>query len=373
MIPFNRPYLAGNEIKYIKQAIKSGHISGNGQFTQKCQSFFENKYGFKKCLMTTSCTDALEMAGVLLDIQEGDEIIIPSYTFVSVPNAFVLKGATIRFVDSESDHPNMDISKIEALINSKTKAIIAFHYAGIALDMNKLVGIANKHHIYVIEDVAHSIDSYYQNKALGSFGHFACFSFHETKNIQAGEGGMLAINDEKFIDRAETIWEKGTNRAAFTRGEVEKYEWIDKGASYLPNELTAAYLFAQLEKLEFIQNKRLEIWNYYFEKLNKLCDSANVGFPIIPSYGTNNAHIFYMVLNSEKKRDGLISHLQSNNILGIFHYLALHNSPYYRKNNSCNELRNAESFEKTLIRLPFYIGLKNKDLNNVVKSVINYF
>ncbi|MCB0513731.1 MAG: dTDP-4-amino-4,6-dideoxygalactose transaminase, partial [Bacteroidetes bacterium] len=274
MINFNKPYFTGKETEYIQQAVQSGKISGDGMFTKKCHQFFESKYGFKKCLLTTSCTDALEMAAILIDIKEGDEVIMPSFTFVSTANAFVLRGANIIFADSYFDNPNIDADAIEQLITPKTKAIVVVHYAGMACDMDKIIELANKYKLFVIEDAAQAIDSFYISKGtkkpLGSIGHLAAFSFHETKNIISGEGGMLVINDERFIERAEIIREKGTNRSKFFRGEVDKYGWVDIGSSFLPSDIIAAFLYAQLENLDAIQTKRKEIWNSYFEGLKTL-------------------------------------------------------------------------------------------------------
>jgi len=266
MIPFNKPYLTGKEAHYLYHAVYSGKISGNGMFTQKCHNFFVQRYGFKKCLLTTSCTDALEMAAILIDIKQGDEVIMPSYTFVSTANAFVLRGATIVFADSGASNPNIDAEKLESLITPKTKAIVPVHYAGIACDMDKIMALAEKYNLFVIEDAAQAIDSYYNGRPLGSIGHLAAFSFHETKNIISGEGGMLVINDERFFRRAEIIWEKGTNRAEFFRGEVNKYGWVDIGSSFLPSEIIAAFLYAQLENLDDIQLKRKSIWNKYYSQ-----------------------------------------------------------------------------------------------------------
>jgi dTDP-4-amino-4,6-dideoxygalactose transaminase len=268
-IPFNKPYLTGNETNYIYQAVQSGKISGDGIFTKKCHEFFELKYGFKKCLLTTSCTDALEMAAILSGIEDGDEVIIPSYTFVSTANAFVLRGAKIVFCDSQENHPNIDDTQIERLITSKTKAIVVVHYAGVACEMDNICSIATKHNLFLIEDAAQAIDSFYKGRPLGSFGHFAAFSFHETKNVISGEGGMLVINDLDFVERAEIIREKGTNRSKFFRGEIDKYGWVDIGSSYLPSDIIAAFLFAQLENLEIIQDKRLNLWNRYYHNLAK--------------------------------------------------------------------------------------------------------
>lgn len=305
MIPFNKPYLTGKETEYIEDAVKSGKISGNGIYTQKCQAFFEEKYGFKKTLMTTSCTDALEMCAILANINQGDEVIIPSYTFVSTALAFVRQGAKIVFADSYSDNPNIDADKIEQLITPKTKAIVPVHYAGVACDMHKIMQLAEKYNLLVIEDAAQAIDSYYTfpdgtKKALGSIGHMAAFSFHETKNIISGEGGLLAINDDRFIERAEIIWEKGTNRSQFFRGEINKYGWVDTGSSFLPSEIISAFLWAQLENLDDIQERRKNIWNTYYEGLSSLKDKLTL--PTIPSYATNNAHMFYLVCNSLEER-----------------------------------------------------------------------
>ena len=292
-ILFNKPYLTGKETHYIYDAVSSGKISGNGKYTQLCHEFFEKRYGFRKCLLTTSCTDALEMAAILLNIQSGDEVILPSYTFVSTANAFVLRGAKLVFADSNKENPNIDPNQIESLITSKTKAIIVVHYAGIACDMDPIMDIANRHHLFVVEDAAQAIDSYYKGKPLGGIGHLGSFSFHETKNIISGEGGMLTINDEQFIERAEIIWEKGTNRSAFFRGEIDKYGWVDIGSSFLPSEVVSAFLFAQLEHLDDIQNKRKLLWDNYHMAFETIANPS-FNLPNIPSYATNNAHMFYL-------------------------------------------------------------------------------
>ncbi len=270
MIPFNKPFLTGKEAHYMYQAVYTGKLSGNGEFTKKCQKFFEEKYGFKKALLTTSCTDALEMCAILCDVQPGDEVIVPSYTFVSSALAFVRQGAKIIFADSMASNPNIDAEKLEVLITPKTKVIVPVHYAGVACDMDRIIEIANKHNILVVEDAAQAIDSYYKGRPLGSIGHMSAFSFHETKNIIAGEGGLLAINDERFIRRSEILWEKGTNRSEFFRGEVNKYGWVDTGSSFLPSEVIAAFLWAQLENMELIQNRRKAIWEQYHEGLKNL-------------------------------------------------------------------------------------------------------
>lgn len=372
-IPFNKPFFIGNETRYISQAVKSGKISGDGMFTKKCHDFFEKRYGFKKVLLTTSCTDALEMAAILIDTKAGDEIIIPSYTFVSTANAFVLRGAKIVFADSNSVNPNIDVATIEPLITSKTKAIVVVHYAGISCDMDAIMTIAKKHNLLVIEDAAQSIDSFYKGKPLGGIGHLAAFSFHETKNIMSGEGGMLVINDERFIKRAEIIREKGTNRTQFFRGEIDKYDWVDIGSSFLPSELTSAFLFAQLENVELIQKKRLSIWERYNKELQVLENSGKITLPKIPAYATNNAHIFYMMCKTLDERTALITKLKENGVLAVFHYISLHSSPFYKKENEQMTLNNADNYTNRLLRLPLFYDLKNKEQSIVINSVIEFY
>ena len=371
-IGFNVPFLTGKETGYIAEAAKNLKLSGNGPFSKKCQSFFEAKIECKKALLTSSCTDALEMCALLLDIQPGDEVIMPSYTFVSTANAFVLRGAQIVFCDSRSDHPGMDESKIEALITSKTKAIVPVHYAGVACDMDVIMDIANRHNVFVVEDAAQAIDSYYKDKPLGSIGHLAAFSFHETKNIISGEGGLLAVNDERFVERSEIIWEKGTNRSAFWRGEVDKYGWVDIGSSFLPSELTAAFLWAQLESLDKIQTKRKEIWNRYWVGLQGLFEFG-VQLPKIPDYATNNAHMFYLVCRSEKERTDLINYLDRNQIKAVFHYLSLHNSPYYSNKHDGRKLNYSDNYSSCLLRLPFYYDLDIDNQEMVIGEILNFF
>jgi len=370
-IPFNKPYLSGKEIDYIKDAVSRGKISGNGYYTQQCQDFFINKYGFRKCLLTTSCTDALEMTAILCDIQPGDEVIMPSYTFVSTANAFVLRGAKIIFADSRSDHPGIDESKLESLITSQTKVIVVVHYAGVACDMDKVMETAQKHGLFVVEDAAQAIDSFYNGKPLGGIGHFGCFSFHETKNIQCGEGGMLVINDERFARRAEIIWEKGTNRAEFFRGEVNKYGWVDIGSSFLPSEVTAAFLMAQLEEMDKIQARRNEIWGSYFSGLQKVAKNAAVQLPFIPDFATGNGHMFYMVCKSVEQRTELISSLKRENILSVFHYLSLHKSPFYSEKYSGRDLTESDRYSDNLIRLPLFYELEEGSIDQIIKSVIS--
>jgi dTDP-4-amino-4,6-dideoxygalactose transaminase len=373
MIPFNKPYLGGKELEYIRQAVASGKISGDGVFTKKCHAYFEQKYGFGKVLLTTSCTDALEMAAILLDIQPGDEVIVPSYTFVSTPNAFVLRGAKIVFADSLPDHPNMDVSKIEALITPKTKAIVPVHYAGHACDMDAIMAIADKHGLFVVEDAAQAIDSFYKGKALGSIGHLAAFSFHETKNIIAGEGGMLAINDERFFQRAEIIREKGTNRSQFFRGEVDKYGWVDVGSSFLPSDIIAAYLYAQLEMLDTIQARRRQIWDTYFELFEELEVLGFIQRPKVPAYSTNNAHMFYIVCRSLEERTGLMEFLKEKKIGAVFHYLSLHKSPFYQDRHDGRELPFADHYTDCLLRLPLYYELVTPEKMYIIQQVKAYF
>jgi dTDP-4-amino-4,6-dideoxygalactose transaminase len=377
MIPFNKPFLTGKETDYIKEAVASGKISGDGIFTKKCHEYFESKYGFKKCLLTTSCTDALEMAAILINIQSGDEVIMPSYTFVSTANAFVLRGAKVIFMDSRPDHPGIDEISIESLITSKTKAIVPVHYAGVACDMHKIMILAEKYGLYVIEDAAQAINSYYTFpdgtiKPLGGIGHLAAFSFHETKNVISGEGGMLVINDDQFFERAEVIREKGTNRSAFFRGEVDKYGWVDIGSSFLPSDIIAAFLWAQLENLDAIQNKRKEIWNYYWNNLNKVKNKP-FSLPHIPDYSTNNAHMFYVVYDSLEERTKAIKKCKEKSILPVFHYISLHKSQFHGQrfqDGRC--LQNSDRYSDTLLRLPFYFNISKEDQDRVINTLAEY-
>ena len=365
-IPFNKPYLSGNETTYIVEAVQSGKISGNGIFTQRCHEFFETKYGFHKVLLTTSCTDALEMAAILADIQLGDEVIVPSYTFVSTALAFVRQGATIIFADSSAENPNLDIRQLETLISPRTKAIVPVHYAGVACDMDPLMTLASHYNLLVIEDAAQAIDGYYKEKPLGSIGHLAAFSFHETKNIISGEGGMLVINDERFSKRAEIIWEKGTNRNEFFRGEVDKYGWVDIGSSFLPSEIVSAYLYAQLENLEAIQHRRIALWNYYYQALKPLADAGTFRLPDLPDYASNNAHIFYIVCQNETARSRLINRLKDEGILAVFHYLSLHKSNYYQAKHDGRALPFSDGYADCLIRLPLFYELSFAEIDRIV-------
>jgi dTDP-4-amino-4,6-dideoxygalactose transaminase len=370
-IGFNKPCIIGREMEYIADTVKREKLSGDGYYTRLCHQFFEERYGFNKVLLTTSCTDALEMAAILIDVKPGDEVIIPSFTFVSSANPFVMRGAKIVFTDVQAGYPNVDASLIEPLITTKTKAIVVVHYAGVACQMDQIMAIAAKHNLIVIEDAAHAIDSFYKGRPLGGIGHMGCFSFHETKNIISGEGGMLVINDNRFAARAEIIWEKGTNRSAFFRGEVDKYSWVDIGSSYLPSEITAAFLFAQLDKSDQIQTKRKQIWEYYYLKLSAL-KANSFRLPEIPDYATNNGHLFYLVCQSQEQRNNLIQYLKEHQIQAIFHYLPLHNSVFYQDKHDGRDLPNTLRFSDCLVRLPFYYDLSPEEQDYVV-AVIEKF
>lgn len=370
-IPFNKPYLTGKEITYIQEAAAIGKLSGDGVFTKKCERFFEEKYGFKKSMLTSSCTDALEMAAILINIQEGDEVIMPSFTFVSTANAFIMRGAKIVFADSSAEHPNIDATKIANLITRNTKAIVVVHYAGVACDMDNIIALANNHNLFVIEDAAQAIDAYYKGKPLGSIGHLAAFSFHETKNIIAGEGGMLVINDEKFIERAEIIREKGTNRNKFYRGEIDKYNWVDIGSSFLPSEITAAFLWAQIEAIDDIQQKRISIWNTYYEALLAYADFFQL--PVIHEYASNNAHAFYLVCQQAEDRNQLIDFFRSKNILAVFHYQSLHKSPYFLDKHDGRILQEADRYSQCLLRLPLFYELSTEEITHTIIPTITTF
>jgi dTDP-4-amino-4,6-dideoxygalactose transaminase len=373
MIAFNKPYTTGKEVEYITEAL-SQQRSGNGTFTKKCHHFFQKKYGFAKTLLTSSCTDALEMTALLLNLKSGDEVIMPSFTFVSTANAFLLRGAEVVFADSSPHHPNIDPEKLPALITSRTKAIVVVHYAGMAVDMEAILNVAKQYGLFVIEDAAQAIDAYYKDKPLGTFGHLACFSFHDTKNIVSGEGGMLVINDQRFVERAEIIWEKGTNRSAFVRGEVDKYGWVDVGSSFLPSELTAAFLYAQLEQLDNIQKKRMDVWNFYWNNIQSIIQDHGIELPVIPSHSRHNAHIFFLVCQSSKQRDYLIDAFKMESIQAYFHYPPLHLSKYYTQRHSGVSLPCAVRFSETLIRLPLYPELCIEDQKTVLavlRSAVN--
>ena len=371
IIPFNKPYLTGKEAHYMYQAVYTGKLSGNGFFTKKCQDFFSKRYGFKKCLLTTSGTDALEMCAMLCELKTGDEVIVPSYTFVSTALAFLREGAKVIFADSGSDNPNVRVEDIEPLISDRTKVIAIVHYAGVACDMDGIMALAEKHHLLVVEDAAHSVDSFYKGKPLGGIGHLGAFSFHETKNISSGEGGMLVVNDERFIRRSEIIWEKGTNRAEFYRGMVNKYGWCDMGSSFLPSEFNAAYLWAQLEQLDDIQNKRKHIWNMYYKGLKGKID-VQIDIPEIPDYASNNAHMFYLLCPSLDYRTKLMAYLKEKGIQTTFHYLPLHSSAYYQDKHDGRELPNCDRYGDTLVRLPLFYELTDEEVNYIVNTIREY-
>ena len=383
MIDFNRPTLTGKEAHYMYQAVYNGKLSGNGMFTKRCQAWFEERYGFRKCLLTTSGTDALEMCAMLCDLQPGDEVIIPSYTFVSTALAFLREGAKVVFADSMKRNPNLDAETLEALITPRTKVIVPVHYAGVACDMDAIMTIADKHHLLVVEDAAQAIDSYYKSQIinhksqilpLGSIGHLAAFSFHETKNITAGgEGGLLVVNDERFIRRAEIIWEKGTNRAEFFRGEVNKYGWVDMGSSFLPSEVNAAFLWAQLENIDAIQHKRKYIWETYQKRLKPLADKGCFSLPDIPDYATNNAHMFYLVLPSLEARTALIKYLKENGVGAVFHYLSLHSSEFYKSRHDGRQLPECDRYADCLVRLPLFYDLTIEQVNTICDLIKTYY
>ncbi len=373
MIGFNKPYLTGNETLYIQQAVGLEKISGDGEFTRRCHRFFEAQYGFRKVLLTTSCTDALEMAALLTGIGPGDEVIMPSYTFVSTANAFVLRGARIVFADSGADNPNLDVATLEPLITPRTRAIVPVHYAGVACDMDGIMALARKYDLFVIEDAAQAIDSFYRSRPLGGIGHLAAFSFHETKNIMAGEGGLLVVNDERFVQRAEIIREKGTNRSAFFRGEVDKYGWVDVGSSFLPSDIIAAFLYAQLENLTNIQARRRQIWEWYGAGLAPLAAAGFLRLPHVPAFATNNAHMVYVVCRHAGEREGLINHLKANGIQAVFHYLSLHASPYYRDKHDGRPLPQSDHYSDCLVRLPMYYELTQDQVETITAAVAGYY
>lgn len=370
-IGFNIPYLTGSETEYIHDAVARKMLSGNGTYTKKCHEFLSNRLDGSKVLLTSSCTDALEMSALLLSIEQGDEVIMPSYTFVSTANAFVLRGAKIVFVDSRPDHPGIDETKIEELITSKTRVIVPVHYAGVACDMDKILQIARKYNLSVVEDAAQAIDSFYKGVPLGAIGDMGAYSFHETKNVISGEGGCLIVKNKDLNARSEIIWEKGTNRSAFWRGEVDKYGWVDVGSSFLPSDLTAAFLYAQLEHLESIQNRRKEIWNIYRNALNSI--GHKIGLPFIPEFATNNAHMFYFTCKSEEQRNALLKQLNAQGINAVFHYQSLHNSQFFKPKHDGRILENADKYSSTLVRLPFHLSLTDDQVKYVAEVVVKFF
>lgn len=376
IINFNKPYLTGKEKDYISEVLSNGKLSGNGKYTKLCQNFFTTRYKFHHSLLTTSCTDALEMAALLCNIGPSDEVILPSYTFVSTANPFLLRGAKLVFADSSEENPNIDASKIESLITAKTKAIVVVHYAGMACDMKPIIELAEKYSLKVIEDAAQGIDNYFisengKRKALGSIGHLGTFSFHETKNITCGEGGLLSINNRDLINRAEIIWEKGTNRSAFYRGEIDKYGWVDIGSSFLPSEILASFLWAQLEHLDLIQKRRKIIWDLYYDGLKEWAFLNEASLPVIPNYSSNNAHLFYIVCPSLSFRNELIKKLKKEGILAVFHYNSLHKSKFYEKFHDGRNLVNSDKYSDCLLRLPLYYDLKDDEVGRIIDVIKN--
>ena len=368
-IPFNRPWYAPDTAGYVYKALVSGKTSGDGPYTQSCHRYFEERYGFPKVLFTHSCTAALEMAALLLDIAPGDEVIVPSFTFVSTANAFLLRGAKIVLADSEAATPNIDPAHVEKLITPRTKAIVVVHYAGVACAMDELSALAKQHGIALVEDAALGLEATLGGRPLGSFGTFAAFSFHDTKNISSGEGGLLVINDTHFAERAEIIREKGTNRSQFLRGETARYTWVDIGSSYLPSDITAAVLSALLPHVEEIQQGRMDTWNFYHKQLSPLEQQGKIRLPHVPPGRTHNASLFYLACSSRTQRDALIEALRKEKIASAFHYLPLHQSPFYLQNNPAQSLPRAESWSESLLRLPLYYGLGKEEAAQVCEAV----
>ena len=375
MIPFNIPPYVGKELEYVKEAMEKNHkICGDGPFTKKCNEWMENKFNVKKVLLTTSCTHATEMTAILTDIKEGDEVIAPSFTFVSTVNPFVLRGAKIVFIDINPKTMNMDENLIEAAITEKTKAILPVHYAGVACNMDKIMEIAKKHKLIVIEDAAQGVMSEYKGKPLGTIGEYGCFSFHETKNYSMGEGGALLINNKENIEKAEIIREKGTNRSRFFRGQVDKYTWVDKGSSYLPSELNAAYLYAQLENADIIYNDRMNTWNKYKELLQELADKNLIELQYIPEECKHNAHMFYIKCKDLDERTNLINFLKENNVNAVFHYIPLHSAKAGLKFGRFHgEDRYTTKESERLLRLPLYYGLKEEDVEFVSSKIKEFY
>lgn len=374
MISFNIPPYIGNEIKYIEEAIENGKICGDGEFTRKCSLWIEENTGCTKALLTTSCTQALEMTALLMDIKPGDEVIMPSYTFVSTANAFVLRGAKIVFVDIRPDTMNIDEALIEQAITGRTKAIVPVHYAGVGCEMDKIMKIAKEHKLLVIEDAAQGVMACYKGRALGSIGDFGCFSFHETKNYSMGEGGAILIRDGKFVDKAEIIREKGTNRNRFLKGQVDKYTWVSEGSSYLPSDMNAAYLYAQLEAAEEINKNRLKSWNTYYTELRELAERELIELPHIPKDCEHNAHMFYIKVRDMKERTKLINYLKQNGVIATFHYVPLHSSPagkHFGRFQGDDIYTTKES--ERLLRLPMYYGISDEQIYKVVEYVNKFY
>jgi dTDP-4-amino-4,6-dideoxygalactose transaminase len=370
MIPFNKPYCSGRELEYIKEVCGSMTMSGNGDFTKRCHAFFEERYVFRKCLLCTSGTDALEMCAMLCELKPGDEVIVPSYTFVSSAIAFLREGAKVVFADSGAMNPNITAETIRPHINERTRVIVVVHYAGIACDMDSIMALAEQHNLLVVEDAAHAIDSFYKGRPLGSIGHLAAFSFHETKNINCGEGGMLVVNDERYVRRSEIIWEKGTNRAEFYRGMVNKYGWCDIGSSFLPSEFNAAFLWAQLEQIEDIQGKRKRIWEIYDRTLRGRVEEKGIMLPQIPDYATNNGHMYYLVCPSLAFRTQLMGRLKEQGVQTTFHYIPLHSSEYYKEQFTGEPLVNCDHYGDCLVRLPLYYELTDAEAEKVAQLTL---
>ena len=372
-IPFNKPWFTGKEPHHMQMAAIFGQISGNGAYTKKCHEFFIERFGFGKSLLTTSCSDALEMTALLAHIEPGDEVIMPSFTFVSTANAFAIRGAVIRFADTTVDYPNISVQQISELITPKTKAIVVVHYAGAACDMNAINALASKHKITVIEDAAHALGAYYHGRPCGTLADMATFSFHETKNIICGEGGMLALNKKEYFDRAEIIWEKGTNRAAFHRGEVNKYGWVDIGSSFLPSELISSFLYAQLEQFDVIQMERTRVKRDYLRAFDSLNRNGFLTITKLPNGATENGNMFFAVCRTNEERNQLLKFLTREGIHAVFHYLPLHNSPYFSPLHDGRELPNTIRFSENIIRFPFYSGLETEDIEWIAKTTAKFF
>lgn len=374
MINFNVPPFIGKEMEYIQQAVTNQKICGDGEFTKKCNGWLENKTGTNKALLTTSCTHATEMAALLLDIKPGDEVIMPSYTFVSTADAFVLRGAKAVFVDIRPDTMNIDEALIEDAITERTKAIVPVHYAGVSCEMDEIMEIAKRHNLAVVEDAAQGIMSTYKGKALGTMGDFGCFSFHETKNYSMGEGGALLIRDEKDIEKAEIIREKGTNRAKFFRGQIDKYTWVEAGSSYLPSELNAAYLYAQLEEADKINQFRLQRWEQYYNGLQDLKGAGYIELPYVPAYCEHNAHMFYIKTKDMEERSKLIAFLKENGVLSVFHYIPLHGAPAGKAYGRFHgEDRYTTKESERLVRLPMYYNLKEEDVDYAISLIQKFY
>ena len=370
-IDFNRPFATGKEFEYIRSAITTAHLSGNGQFTKKCQVWLEQQMRSRKALLTHSCTAALEMAAILADIRPGDEVIMPSFTFVSTANAFVLRGGVPVFVDIRPDTLNLDETKIEAAITPKTRAIVPVHYAGVGCNMDAVMEIARRHNLMVIEDAAQCILSSYKGRPLGGIGHLGALSFHETKNIISGEGGALLVNDERFMQRAEIIWEKGTNRSQFFRGQVDKYTWVDIGSSFLPSEILAAFLWAQMEDVASITQRRLAIWNRYHAKFAEAEKQGVIRRPVIPGDCTNNAHMYYLLTRDHAMQMRILQALKAKGIQAVFHYIPLHSAPAGRKYGRANgRLEVTDKASETLVRLPMWVGIDDNDVDRITNIVI---